>query len=129
MGSRLKGKVAIVTGGGSGIGRATVLKLAGLGASIAIADINEEAANKVAEEVKEAGGEVFPPKADTGTTRLLDDCFHIVKGERDNFLSSILSDAAGDVDTELLPFSTITKPPLLLSSECECCESLFLYAV
>jgi hypothetical protein len=77
----------------------------------------------------EAGGEVFPPKADTGTTRLLDDCFHIVKGERDNFLSSILSDAAGDVDTELLPFSTITKPPLLLSSDCECCESLFLYAV
>ena len=58
------GKVAIVTGGGSGIGRATVLKLAGLGASIAIADIDEEAANKVAGEVKEAGGEALVVKTD-----------------------------------------------------------------
>jgi 2-hydroxycyclohexanecarboxyl-CoA dehydrogenase len=58
------GKVAIVTGGGSGIGRATVLKLAGLGAGIAIADIDEEAANKVAGEVKEAGGEALVVKTD-----------------------------------------------------------------
>ena len=58
------GKVAIVTGGGSGIGRATVLKLAGLGAKIAIVDINEEAANKVANEVKEAGKGVFVIKTD-----------------------------------------------------------------
>jgi 2-hydroxycyclohexanecarboxyl-CoA dehydrogenase len=58
------GKVAIVTGGGSGIGRATVLKLAGLGASIAIVDINEEAANKVAGEIKEAGGDALVVKTD-----------------------------------------------------------------
>ena len=58
------GKVAVVTGGGSGIGRATVLKLAGLGASIAIADINEQAANKVAGEVKEAGGDALVVKTD-----------------------------------------------------------------
>lgn len=58
------GKIAIVTGGGSGIGRATVLKLSGLGAKIAIVDINDEAASKVANEVKEAGGEVLVVKTD-----------------------------------------------------------------
>ena len=58
------GKIAVVTGGGSGIGRATVLKMAGLGAKIAIVDINEEAANKVAGEVKEGGGEALVVKTD-----------------------------------------------------------------
>ena len=58
------GKIAIVTGGGSGIGRATVLKLSGLGAQIALVDINDEAANKVADEVKEAGGEALVVKTD-----------------------------------------------------------------
>ena len=57
-------KVALVTGGGSGIGRETVLKLASLGAKVAIADINEEAARQVAESVKKGGGEALAVIAD-----------------------------------------------------------------
>jgi 3-oxoacyl-[acyl-carrier protein] reductase len=55
---RLENKVAIVTGGASGIGRATVLKLASEGARVAIADIESqmELAAKVVDEVKNAGG-------------------------------------------------------------------------
>jgi NAD(P)-dependent dehydrogenase (short-subunit alcohol dehydrogenase family) len=58
---RLDGRVAIVTGGGGGIGGATCRTLAREGASVVVIDINEEAANLVAGEVTSAGGsaEVF----------------------------------------------------------------------
>ena len=72
------GKTAIVTGGGSGIGRATVLKLAGLGTRIAIVDINEEAANKVAGEVKEGGGEALVVKTDISNYEQVQEMAHKV---------------------------------------------------
>jgi NAD(P)-dependent dehydrogenase (short-subunit alcohol dehydrogenase family) len=53
---RVEGKVAIVTGGGSGIGRASCLLLAREGASIAIADIDAKAGKKVVTEIENAGG-------------------------------------------------------------------------
>jgi NAD(P)-dependent dehydrogenase (short-subunit alcohol dehydrogenase family) len=52
-----KGQVAVVTGGATGIGRAIALKLADKGASVMIADINEEAASLTAAEVKEISGQ------------------------------------------------------------------------
>jgi NAD(P)-dependent dehydrogenase (short-subunit alcohol dehydrogenase family) len=51
------GKVAVVTGGSSGIGRAAVLALAKGGARAAIADMDKESGNRVAEEIRRAGGE------------------------------------------------------------------------
>ena len=48
---RLEGRVAVVTGGGGGIGLATVRRLATEGAHVVVADINPDAAKSGAEEV------------------------------------------------------------------------------
>jgi len=53
---RLQGKRAIVTGGGSGIGRGAAIKLAEEGASVGVLDVNLETANQVAEAIQKAGG-------------------------------------------------------------------------
>jgi 3-oxoacyl-[acyl-carrier protein] reductase len=55
----LKNKVAIVTGGGGGIGRAYCLGLAKEGASVVVADIQEAEAKKVEGEIRRDGGEAF----------------------------------------------------------------------
>ncbi|MFP8874908.1 MAG: SDR family NAD(P)-dependent oxidoreductase, partial [Myxococcota bacterium] len=58
-------KRAIVTGGGSGIGRATAKLLASEGARICIADLDLSGAESVAKEIQEAGGEAFAFAMDT----------------------------------------------------------------
>lgn len=55
---QLKGKTAVVTGGASGIGRATAQKLAQAGAYVLIGDIAEQSGKAVAAEIRAAGGEV-----------------------------------------------------------------------
>ena len=54
---RLKGKVSIITGGASGIGKATAEKFVKEGAIVAVCDINIDAVNSVVEELKAQGGE------------------------------------------------------------------------
>jgi len=61
---RLNGKVAIVTGAAQGIGRAIAMRLAAEGAKVAIADINEEIAQRTASEIKAAGHEACAVKLD-----------------------------------------------------------------
>lgn len=53
----LKGKIAVVTGAGSGIGRALALDLGRRGCRVAASDINREAAVETVQKVKAAGGE------------------------------------------------------------------------
>ena len=61
---KLKGRVAIVTGSGSGIGRAIALAMAREGARIAVVDLNEAGAQKTVKEIQKEGGQAHPYKAD-----------------------------------------------------------------
>ena len=69
MAGILQGKIALVTGGGSGIGRATALLLAKEGAKIMIADYVPEGAERTVKMIKEAGGEASCLAADVSVTK------------------------------------------------------------
>jgi NAD(P)-dependent dehydrogenase (short-subunit alcohol dehydrogenase family) len=73
---QLDGKVAIVTGGASGIGRATVELFAKEGAAVVIADINDDDGQKLAQELKGKGEKVIFRHCDV---TLPVDCQGIVK--------------------------------------------------
>ncbi|MFD6053631.1 SDR family NAD(P)-dependent oxidoreductase [Agromyces sp. NPDC060279] len=64
---RLENKQAIVTGGAGGIGRASSLALAAEGARVAVVDLDGAAAERVAEEIRAAGGEAIAIAADVSS--------------------------------------------------------------
>src|SRR5260221_13298861 len=59
MAGRVSGKVALITGGGSGIGRATAIVFGREGAKVAIADYNREGGEQTVKTIKAAGGEAI----------------------------------------------------------------------
>jgi len=64
MDMRLKDRVAIVTGGGAGIGEATCMRFAQEGAKIVVADMDMAGAQRVADAIKAKGGHAVPFKVD-----------------------------------------------------------------
>jgi NAD(P)-dependent dehydrogenase (short-subunit alcohol dehydrogenase family) len=60
----LAGKIAVVTGAGSGIGRAIALALAAGGARVAVTDLLEERAKAVAGEIQAVQGEALSRRLD-----------------------------------------------------------------
>ena len=73
---KLDGKVAFITGAGSGMGKAQAILYASEGAKVIIADINEETVNQTASDIKAHGGEALPVTIDVSNKESVD---HAVK--------------------------------------------------
>lgn len=73
---QFSGKVALVTGASSGIGKAAALQYAREGASVVISDIKEEKGNEVVSEIQQHGGDAIFVKADVSKP---EECENLVK--------------------------------------------------
>ncbi len=102
---KFSGKTAVITGGGSGIGRGTCLKLAGEGAKVIVADINEAAANQVAKEIKEKGGTARAFKLDVTNYAEIEKLGNQVKKDF-GFIDFWINDAGV---SKILPFFEHTE--------------------
>ncbi|MEX2225355.1 MAG: SDR family oxidoreductase [Dehalococcoidia bacterium] len=75
----LSGKVAVITGAGSGIGRAAALRLARDGASIVAADVNEDGARETVSLVERAGGAATAVRVDVTKSSDLQRMFDVAE--------------------------------------------------
>src|SRR6266566_2264487 len=89
----LAGRMAVVTGGGSGIGRAIARRFAAEGAQVAVADLSREGAERVAEEVLADGGAAIAVPTDVADSAQVDALFARVVREWGTV--DILSNNAG----------------------------------
>jgi 2-hydroxycyclohexanecarboxyl-CoA dehydrogenase len=122
----LNGKVAVITGAGSGMGRSMALRLAEDDARIAIWDINSEGAEETAHMVRDAGGTAIAIKADCSDRAQIKAAAEQTRSELEPIL--ILVNNAGiapftpflEIDDELLDRVTDInfKGPFYVSQEC-----------
>jgi len=77
---RFDGKVAWVTGGASGIGRATAERFASEGARVAISDMNKEASDETVAAIEAAGGEAMSVPCDVRSLQECEDAVAAIEG-------------------------------------------------
>jgi len=91
-----EGRVAIVTGAGAGIGKATALELSRRGARVVVADIHSDTANLVVAEISNAGGMAIAVVGDLSDQNVVD---HLVSTTLSNFGGvDVLINNAGIMD-------------------------------
>lgn len=95
---KLDGKVAIVTGGGQGIGRAVALRLAADGAAVLVNSAREESCGAVATEIRAAGGNALSLAGDASDPAVVDRLVSTATGEL-GALSILVNNAGITRDT------------------------------
>ena len=76
---RLENKIAVITGGGSGIGRSIALRFAQEGAKVAILELNAKNASAVIEQIQNDGGQAQSYQCDVSKQSSVRECFEEIK--------------------------------------------------
>jgi NAD(P)-dependent dehydrogenase (short-subunit alcohol dehydrogenase family) len=105
MTNRFDDRVALVTGGASGIGRATALRIASEGGAVAIADVQEQAGNDVVAEIERSGGRAVFVRLDVTSEPEWADAVETVVSTFGKL--DILINNAGIGDTEALEVTSL----------------------
>ena len=105
MTNRFDDRVALVTGGASGIGKATALRIASEGGAVAIADVQEQAGNDVVSEIERSGGKAAFVRLDVTSEQDWADAVEAVVSTFGKL--DILINNAGIGDTEALEVTSL----------------------
>ena len=105
MGDRLRGKAAVVTGAGSGIGRATAARFAAEGASVVIADVDEYGGRETLGDIERAGGTAAYVPTDVARS-----------GQVEKMIDETL-DRFGELDILVNCAATLINTPMLQDTE------------
>ena len=117
-------RVAVVTGGASGMGEATCHELGRRGHKVAVLDLNDEAAQRVAEELRAQGVTALGVAADVTDRPMVEEAFAKVRSELGSV--GILVTSAGQFDyspfTEITPESWARIIDVNLTGTFHCCQ-------
>lgn len=102
---KLEDKIAIITGGAAGIGKAGAILFASEGAKIIIWDLNEEAATATVEEIKNAGGEAEFMKVNTAKMEEVEQAVSTIM-EKDQKIDILVNNAGITRDATLLKMTS-----------------------
>jgi glucose 1-dehydrogenase len=98
----LEGKVAVVTGAGSGNGRAMARRFAALGAQVGVADVDEAGREETGELIRRDGGRVLTTRCDVAHKTDLDEMFHRTVSELGGVDIAVANAGVVETDTDCL---------------------------
>jgi 3-oxoacyl-[acyl-carrier protein] reductase len=113
----LAGRVAVVTGGASGIGRAIARRFAGAGARVAVADVNQDGAAAVAAEIAKGGGTALAVRTDVADSAQVDALFARVVGDWQTVDVLINNAGIGELSTTLREQTRTTVESMFAGGE------------
>ncbi|MUG93351.1 SDR family NAD(P)-dependent oxidoreductase [Scytonema sp. UIC 10036] len=96
----LQGKVVLVTGGGRGLGEATCQTLSSAGASVVVADIRDDLANKVSGEIQSNGFQAQPLVLDVTNEEQVETAIHKIVSQYGR-LDALINNAGTDVTVSI----------------------------